>query len=542
MHLKRTKPNLRVIRPMPDCLEYDSPSIIAEESRRQMKILMVEPKTPTSYWSYDHALSLIGKKASFAPLGLMTLAGLLPEEWDISLIDLNTSELRPDDIQRADAVFVGGMHIQRESFHEIVRQAQDAGKPVVGGGPYVTSSPEECQDLDHLVLGEAEGGIEEWARNFEAGQAPQITTMPPTPKLDMIQESLPRYDLINPADYFAMSVQLSRGCPHGCEFCSVTELNGRNPRIKPIERLLAELETIRQSGFRGSTMVVDDNFIGRWKKVEEMLPQLAEWQKRHGYPLDLFTQTSMKLAEHDELMAGMVEAGFSGVFLGIETPSKKTLQTAGKYHNASMDLNEGVNKIARAGLEPMAGFIFGLDGDTKEDLDEIGRFIQRNPIPSAMIGLPQAIPGTKLHKRMEKEGRLLSEYNGDLQHYSGDQFDGANYQTEIDPGTLRQKYAQILTDTYEPGRYFDRCRRLMEIKGSPKHSLYRHRLGFGVNAFIHSVIEQGLCGKYRLKYLEFLAKVAAKMPQRIGEAVTYAVKLHHYHTYTHQNVLPRLAQ
>ena len=514
--------------------------ITITESRKKMRILMVEPKTPATYWSYGHALPLIGKKAAFAPLGQMTLAGLLPKEWDISLIDLNTSELKPDDIQRADAVFVGGMHIQRESFHEIVKQAQDAGKPVVGGGPYVTSSPEECQHLDHLVIGEAEGGIRDWTKGFERNQAPKTTTMPPTPRLDMIQESLPRYDLINPADYFAMSVQLSRGCPHNCEFCSVTELNGKNPRLKPIERLIAELEAIRQSGFRGSTMIVDDNFIGRWKEVEEMLPRLAEWQKRHGYPLDLFTQTSMKLAEHDELMAGMREAGFSGVFLGIETPSKKTLQTAGKYHNASIDLDEGVNTIAKAGLEPMAGFIYGLDGDSEGDLDEIERFIQRNPIPSAMVGLPQAIPGTKLHARMEREGRLLSEYNGDLQGYSGDQFGTANYRTEIEPEVLRQKYGQILTNIYEPDNYFKRCLRLMRMKKPSKHSLYRHRLGFGLNAFKNSVIRQGLCADYREKYWNFFARVVGEMPKRIGEAVTYAVKLHHYRTYTLQDVLPKL--
>ena len=510
--------------------------IVISEKRRKMKILMVEPKTPSTYWSHSYTLPLIGKKAAFAPLGLMTLGGMLPKEWDLKLTDLNTSELTLEDIQEADAVFVGGMHIQADSFHEQVARAQAAGKKVVGGGPYVTSSPEECQDLDHLVIGEVEGGIDEWTKQFEQGRAPKVTEMPAFPYLN--RSELPRYDLIDSQDYFSMSVQLSRGCPHDCEFYSVIELNGRRPRLKGMDHLLNEAEMIRKSGFRGSTFVVDDNFIGNYKQVEKMLPELAAWQQEHDYPLDFFTQADLRLAEYDSLMEKMVDAGFSGVFLGIETPSKRALQEAGKHQNASIDLDAAVRKIARTGLEPMAGFIMGFDSDREEDLDELEAFINRNPIPSAMVGILQAIPQTKLHARMQQEGRLLQAYNGDLQRYNGDQFGSANFETVIDSEILRERYTKVLSSIYDPKNYFQRCLHLMRLRKNPKHSLYRHRLKFGLNAFKNSVIQQGIIAEYRTEYWKFLSRVATGMTDKIHSAVTYAAKLHHYYRYTHENVLP----
>ncbi|MBN2306946.1 B12-binding domain-containing radical SAM protein [Candidatus Peregrinibacteria bacterium] len=515
--------------------------IVVNENRKRMRILMVEPKTPSTYWSYDYTMPLIGKKSAHTPLGILTVAGMLPKEWEVDMADLNTGKLSEAQLQKADAVFIGGMHIQAQSFHELVERAKKAKKEVVGGGPYVTSSPEECQDLDHLVIGEVEEGIDVWCQEFEQGKADHITEMPRPKNLN--RTNIARYDLINPRDYFSMNVQMSRGCPHNCEFCSVTKLNGRNPRLKSPEQLVAELETIRSTGFRGSTFIVDDNFIGNYREVQAALPAIIDWQRQHGYPLDLFTQTSMKLAEHEDLMAQMVEAGVSGVFLGIETPSKKALEKARKHHNARMDLDEGVRKIARAGLEPMAGFIMGLDGDDAEDLDEIGRFINRNPIPSAMVGLPQAIPQTDMYARMKREGRLLSAYNGDLQGYSGDQFEGANFQTEIDPTILREKYAQVLTDIYDPGNYFRRCLHFMRIRGqSPKYSLLRHRLTFGLNALKNSIYQQGIIAEYRAEYWKFLSRVATEMTSKLQSAVTHAAKLHHYYTYTYQNVLPRFAE
>jgi len=240
------------------------------------------------------------------------------------------------------------------------------------------------------------------------------------------------------------------------------------------------------------------------------------------------------------LMGLMVEAGVSGAFFGIETPSKTALKASGKHQNVKIDLDEAIQKIARAGIEPMAGFIMGMQGD--EDPEEIANFINRNPIPSAMVGIIQANPQTRLYERMKAEGKLLQTYNGDLQGYNGDQFGGANFETEMAPQELREKYARVLKSIYDPKNYFKRCLHLMKIRGQgPKHSLYKHRLGFGINAFKNSVLQQGICSEYRGEYWKFLAKAATGMTDKFHSAVTYAAKLHHYYTYTHQNVLPRFA-
>ncbi|MFH0837767.1 MAG: B12-binding domain-containing radical SAM protein [Patescibacteria group bacterium] len=514
-------------------VQCNSTAITVYENRKKAKILLAEPETPISYWSYDHTLPLIDKKAAYPPLGLITLAAMLPEDWELSLADSNTGTLTQESIERSDAVFIGGMHIQRHSFHELVERAHAAGKTVVGGGPYVTSSPNECQDLDHLVLGEVEGGIEEWSWQFEQGIAPKVAQMPPFPSLD--KTKIPRFDLIDPKDYASVGLQLSRGCPHDCEFCSVTKLNGRRPRLKGTKQFLEEAEVLRQNGFRGSAFVVDDNFIGNHKAVEEMLPALAAWQKKHGYPLDFFTQADLRLAKFDSLMEKMVDAGFSGVFLGIETPSKEALKESGKHQNTGIDLDAAVKKIAEAGLEPMAGFIMGFDSDKEEDLDALQQFINRNPIPHAMVGVLQAIPKTDLHARMKKEGRLLREYDGD-------QFGTANFETVIDPAVLRGKYAEVLRSIYSPKNYFDRCLHLMRLRDNPRYSLYRHKLKFGLNALKNSIVQQGLCSDYRARYWQFLSRVAVGMTDKIHAAVTYAAKFHHYYRYTQEDVLPRLAQ
>lgn len=507
-------------------------NITIAEERKRMRVLMVEPESPPTYWSYDHLMPLIGKKAAIAPLGLATLAGMLPREWDLDLADTNIEQLEQDRLERADAVFIGGMHVQSKSFHEHARRAKAAGKTVVGGGPYVTTSPEECGELDHLVLGEAEGGIHNWTRAFEQGNAPKIAQMPPTPSLDQVP--MPRYDLIDPNDYFSMGIQLSRGCPHDCEFCSVTKLNGRRPRLKSATQFIAEAENIRQTGFRGSTFVVDDNFIGNYRAVEAMLPEIAAWQQKHGYPLDLHTQADLRLAKHGPLMQKMVDAGFSGVFLGIETPSVEALKETGKHQNAKLDLDEAVRKIAAAGLEPMGGFIMGFDSDKPGNLDELGAFINRNPIPKAMVGVLQAAPLTKLHKRMKKEGRMLTDFDGD-------QFGRANFKTVMDATTLREKYGEVLSDIYAPNNYFARCLQLMQLRTNNNHSLLRDRPLLALRAIKHSIIKQGILSKYRREYWKFLAEVVTTMPGKLATGLGHAIKFHHLHEYTYRDVLPRLS-
>jgi len=515
--------------------KLEAPHVItASEVRKKMRVLLVEPKSPRTYWSYDYTIKHIGKKASVVPLGLITLGGMLPKEWELELADLNTNPLKQERIERADAIFIGGMNVQSESFHEQAKRAKQAGKTVVGGGAYVTTSPEECQNLDHLVLGEVEGGIHDWTRVFERGDAPKMVEMPRFPELE--NSAMPRYDLLKPNDYYSMGIQLSRGCPHDCEFCSVTALNGRNPRLKSTAQFLSEVELIRQSGFRGSTFVVDDNFIGNKKAVGKMLPELAAWQKEHGYPLEFGTQADLRLAKEHELMRQMVDAGFTDVFLGIETPSKKALQETGKHQNASIDLDEAVKTIAKAGLEPMAGFIMGFDSDTPKDLDELADFINRNPIPTAMVGVLQAAPKTKLHQRMATEGRLLTAFNGD-------QFGRANFETIMESTVLRAKYRQILSNIYSPENYFDRCLKLMGTQGTQpngQHSILWQRPLLALTALKNSLLRQGLLSEYRAQYWKFLARVATTMPGKLASGIIYALKFDHLYQYTKHDVLPNL--
>ena len=514
--------------------ETPEPSVEITKDRERMRVLLIEPKSPPSYWSHSYTMQHIGKKAAIEPLGLVTLAGMLPSEWDLDLADLNVGDLEDERMRSADAVFIGGMHIQAPSFHEQVMRAKAMGKKVVGGGPYVTTSPEECGELDHLVIGEAEGGIHEWLQAFRNNEAGKITRMPDFPSLEGMP--VPRHDLIDPKNYFSMGLQLSRGCPHDCEFCSVTALNGRRPRLKTEEQFLAEAEAIRRTGFRGSTFVVDDNFIGNKRVVGEMLPKIAEWQKANGYPLDFYTQADLRLAKYEEFMRQMVDAGFSGAFLGIETPSKEALVETGKHQNASIDLDEAVDKIARAGIEPMAGFIMGFDSDRRpEDIDELIAFINRNPIPKAMVGVLQAAPKTKLFERMREEGRLRTQFNGD-------QFGRANFETVMDATVLREKYGQVLKEIYAPENYFARCLQLMSIRKEEKdHSSFlRDRPLLALTALKNSVWHQGVLSEYRGEYWKFIARVTATMPDKFATGISHALKFDHLYRYTNEDVLPNL--
>lgn len=519
--------------------EIDECRIKVEESRKRMKILMVEPTQEPTYWSYHYALPYLNRQAAYSPHGLITLGGMLPKEWDLKLVDLKIRPIEQAELENSDAVFFTGMHVQAESFHKEVKRAKEAGKITVGGGPYVTSSPEECQDLDHLVIGEVEDGIHEWARLFEQGRAPHVATMHEMkrgkyPNIENVP--LPRYDLLDMDKYLAMSLQFSRGCPQNCEFCSVTKLNGRVPRIKTTEQFLNEAEALYQTGFAGHVFVMDDNFIGNHERVMEMLPKLAEWQKERGYPFDLFTQADLRLAKMDDLMAHMVDAGFGGVFLGIETPSAEALKEANKTPNIKAgDLDIAVRNIAKARLDPMSGFIIGFDSDKDEKaLDELSNFINRNPIPQAMLGVLQAVPQTDLYDRIKKEGRLRTDFQGD-------HFGTPNFKTVMDIRLLRSKYGEILKDIYNPKNYFQRCLQLLQMRNNPRHSIVKKRLRFGLMAFKNSLLRQGLTSDYRGEYWRFLAKVIMTMPKKLPTAVTQVIKFDHYYRFTHENVMPRLS-
>ncbi|HZO14218.1 MAG TPA: cobalamin-dependent protein, partial [Polyangiaceae bacterium] len=376
-----------------------------------MRALLVYPLFPRTYWGQEYTHALTGRRAVLPPLGLLTAAALLPAEWELRLVDMNVEPLTDEALSWADVVMLSAMQIQSKSFHEVVARAHALGKQVVAGGPYVTTDPDGAPDVDYLVLGEAEETLPGFAHAFEAGRAPARVEAGAFP--DVTATPIPRFDLVRMEHYNAVGVQYSRGCPFNCEFCDIIEIFGRVPRTKTPEQLLRELDRVHATGFRGAVFVVDDNFIGNKGAARRMLGPLTAWSRAHGYPFDFFTEASVNLAAEDALVDALVEAGFSAVFLGIETPSHEALIETQKRQNVCLDLSMAVDKLTRRGLTVMAGFIVGFDSDGEGIFDVQRDFLARSPIPMALIGILTALPSTQLWRRLAREGRLYSQGVGD---------------------------------------------------------------------------------------------------------------------------------
>lgn len=496
-----------------------------------MKTLLVYPLFPKTYWGQEYTNALTGKRAVVPPLGLITVAALLPRHWELRLIDMNVETLRDADVAWSDIVMISAMRIQRDSFHSVVKRAHAAGKRVVAGGPYVTTDPSAVSDADHLVLGESEELIAGLAAALETGTAPKRLQSPSRPNVSTVP--IPRFDLLRIEHYNSVGVQFSRGCPFNCEFCDIIEVFGRVPRTKPAPQFLAELDAVLATGFRGAVFVVDDNFIGNKVAAKRMLSALAEWNRAHAHPFDYFTEASVNLAEDDVLIRGLVDAGFSAVFLGIETPSRAALLETQKRQNTHVQMDAAIEKLARSGLEPMAGFIVGFDADLHDIFERQRAFIANSPISMAMIGILTALPGTQLWRRLEREGRLHGDCEGDVAYRP-------NFATRMPERELIQGYAQLLADLYEPRAYFERSLRNLVLQRHAKTRPYRRPLGFALRTFSRSLWKQGLRSKYRREYWRFLGRALWVSPRQFSRAVALAVVGEHMIRYTFEDVLPRL--
>src|SRR6478672_201658 len=329
-----------------------------------MKVLLINPEYPDTYWSFRHALPFEGKRSAFPPLGLLTVSALLPPSWERKLIDLNVQALKSSAIEWADMVFVTAMLVQKDSLRRVVKRCKALGKRVVLGGPYVTTTVEDLPEADHVFLGEAETTLPQFVADLARGEAKRTYQAAERPPLSATP--LAHFQLANMKRYSAMSIQYSRGCPFSCEFCDIIEIYGRVPRTKSNQQVLAELDALRDTGWRGTVFIVDDNFIGNKKNVKKLLPDLAAWQERHGRPFTFITEASVNLAEDDQLLDWMRRAGFNRAFLGIETPVEESLKEAQKGQNLRHDLLESVKKIQSYGIEVMAGFIVGFDHDPED--------------------------------------------------------------------------------------------------------------------------------------------------------------------------------
>lgn len=415
-----------------------------------MRVLLVYPEYPDTFWSFKTIMKLISKKAAFPPLGLMTVGAMLPGDWDVSLIDVNARPLLDRHIQNADMVFISAMIVQRASAARIIARCKALGKTVVAGGPLFTTRHEAFPEVDHFVLNEAESTLAEFLADLAGGTPKRIYRSDARP--DISTTPIPRWNLVRLKDYASMSVQYSRGCPFNCEFCDIVIMNGRKPRTKSPEQMLAEFESLYHAGWRGGVFVVDDNFIGNTPEVKRMLPRLAAWQREHGYPFQFLTEASTNLADDPELMRMMSEANFYKVFLGIETPEPESLRECGKHQNADRDMVRTVQTIQRHGLQVMGGFIVGFDSDSESTFDSQVRLIQQGGIVTAMVGLLNALPQTKLWERLQRENRLLHDP-------SGQNTDGLmNFIPAMDMETLVQGYRDIIDQIYSVRLYYQRIR------------------------------------------------------------------------------------
>ncbi|MGZ3405998.1 MAG: B12-binding domain-containing radical SAM protein, partial [Polyangia bacterium] len=349
---------------------------------------------------------------------------------------------------------------------------------------------------------------------------------------DVTRTPAPRYDLLEISAYQAIGVQFSRGCPFNCECCDIIEVFGRKPRTKSVPQLLGELDAVYATGFRGAVFLVDDNFIGNKVEARRLLPALGQWMRAHRDPFLLFTEASLNLAIDDGLIDAMVDAGFSWVFLGIETPSAEALRQTQKLQNVAVDAMAGVRKLTARGLEVMAGFIVGFDTDDAEAIERQREWIGRAPIPMAMVGLLTALPGTQLERRLAREGRLLHPS-------AGDNFMSTNFRTTLDEVTLLDGYARLLTEIYAPDAFFTRAARTLEL--CPKErSRFRPRLAELLGWLARSLWHQGVRSRYRAAYWRFLARVMMRTPRRFFRGIGLAISGEHMIRYTAEDVLPRL--
>jgi len=483
-----------------------------------MKALLIYPSFPDTFWSFRHSLKFIHKKSAFPPLGLLTVGAMLPEEWEKRVVDLNVTALTEKDLAWADYAFISAMVVQRKSARQTIERCNKAGIKVVAGGPLFTAEYELFDEVDHFVLNEAEITLPLFLTDFKAGCARRIYATPEF--ADMSQTPTPMWQLINLKHYASMSIQFSRGCPFNCDFCNVTALLGHRVRIKSSGQIIAELDSLYNMGWRGQVFFVDDNFIGNKKYLmEQLLPALIEWRKqKKGFLFN--TEASINLADNEDLMGTMVEAGFDTVFIGIETPDEVGLAGCNKKQNKNRNLIESVKRIQRSGLQVQGGFIVGFDSDGPSIFQRQIDFIQKSGIVTAMVGLLQAPPGTKLYERLKQEGRLRGLV-------SGDNVDGTtNIIPKMDLNQLLGGYQKILNSIYHPRPYYRRVKTFLREYKAPKISIPVDFQRF--LAVFRTSIRIGIFGKERIQYWNLLVWTLFRCPKLLPLAITLAIHGHHF--------------
>lgn len=494
-----------------------------------MKILFIYPRYPDTFWSFRHALKFISKKAAFPPLGLITVAAMVPEEWEKKLVDLNVRSLTDEDILWADYVFISAMSVQRESAKAVIERCRKLGRKTVAGGPLFTAYYDEFENVDHLVLNEAEITLKPFLDDLANGSAKHMYTS--SEWADISETPVPKWDLIEFKYYASMNLQYSRGCPYDCEFCDITVLYGRVPRTKTKEQVISELDSLREHGWKGSVFFVDDNFIGNKNKLKkEILPSIIDWMKDHRHPFYFNTEVSLNSADDEDLMSQMVQAGFNAVFVGIESPNEESLQECKKIPNKRRDLAESVKKIQRFGMQVQGGFIVGFDVDPVSIFDKLTSFIQETGIVTAMVGLLNAPRGTKLYKRLMSEGRLLHVFSGNNTDLS------INFAPKMNRETLINGYKSVVGRIYSPKEYYARVKNFMRDFKPPQAKVFRVNFD-DIKALVKATVLLGVIAKERVYYWRLFFWSLFTRPKLFPMAITFAIYGFHFRKVFEEQVL-----
>jgi radical SAM superfamily enzyme YgiQ (UPF0313 family) len=491
---------------------------LMERSGCLMKILLVYPETPDTFWSFKHVLRFISKRAAFPPLGLLTLAAMLPNDWELRLVDTNVERLKDSHLRWADYVMISGMIVHKESVNGIVERCRKLSKTIIAGGPLFTTGHAAFPQIQHFVLGEAEEIMPQLIedmkadtlrRYYQAGGRPDITKVP-----------VPRYELIDFRHYATMAVQFSRGCPYDCEFCDIIVMNGRVPRTKSPAQLVGELEALRTRGWKDMVFIVDDNFIGNKKLTKALLREMISWRSHVQTEMGFFTEASVNLADDVELCELMVQAGFKKVFLGIETPSAESLEECRKLQNRGRDLVETVKTLQRFGMEVMGGFIIGFDNDQHDIFKRQFEFIQRSGVVSAMVGLLTALPETRLYRRLLEEGRIEKETTGNNTEAV------LNFKPKLNREFLVNGYRELMKKLYEPHTYYQRIRTFLKDyhPRGPKLRFARS----DIQAFLKSFWLLGVWYRGRIAYWRFFWSTLLRRPRQFRNAIELAIIGCHY--------------
>ena len=486
-----------------------------------MKILLLYPKFPKTFWGFKYSLPFIGKKALLPPLGLLTVASLLPSEWDKRLIDLNVQKLDEKYLKWADLIFISAMVIQKESIKKIINRAKRFDKKIVAGGPLFTTGYEEfLKDIDYFVLGEAEVTLPSFLEDFKNNNVKRVYQPDRWP--DITKTPIPCWELIDMKKYASIGIQFSRGCPFNCEFCDIVLLNGRLPRAKNKEQIIDELDVLYKKGWRGNVFFVDDNFIGNKIKLkEEILPAIIQWMEERKYPFTFNTQLSINLADDEKLMELMAKAGFNTVFIGIESPNEESLKECGKFQNVNRNLLESIKIIQNHGLQVQAGFIIGFDQDTASIFDRMILFIQKSGIVTAMVGLLQAPPKTRLWERLKKEKRLISQPTGSNTDCT------INFIPKMNSHSLISGYKRVINHIYSPKNYYLRLMNFLK-EYKPKK---RRDIKIDLNQFfalLKSIWILGIKEKERLYYWKLFFWSLFRKPKLFPLVIDMAIKGFHF--------------